>query len=319
MNLKQIITNDRAKKLIYTLLLNIMFLLIFIYIYSSKIGSLSGLLLIVFIYLPLFLGGLMAGSLGFILPVLAGGALYFLDPMLGILFFALFMIPAYICVLMTRKLPYLRAGDVLSFISCYSALAIGVIISYLSYQDKLFYSTLYDTLCFMMIALNSVDSKLAQSMDIQQQLQSIAIFFPSLIAIFWILWIVLNYRLGLIITRRMGTFYNSNLINNYRLPQAHTLLFILTAISTVLIHKLLDNQSNIYYTGYNIVFVLWFVYFYSGISFVWALISRTNKLIIIGFIAVLILLFLETFIAICLVGFLVEIGALKNKNLQKSK
>ena len=95
-------------------------------------------------------------------------------------------------------------------------------------------------------------------------------------------------------------------------------------VLSVVFHKFLANFINFNYTLYNMVFVLWFTYFYVGLNTIYVFLKEirkkeTTNIFVYWFfefsiIAFFIFFLFESALIISVLGFLVHLGFLKQSS-----
>lgn len=139
----------------------------------------------------------------------------------------------------------------------------------------------------MMLYLNgSTNNTFSEIKNLDQKIALLAFIVPTLLTYCFLLWFLLNYKII-----KLSHIIKENLTTNNYLPRFHTILFIIFAVCAVILHKLLAKPSNINYIVYNIVFVLWLAYYYSGIVYIWQRISN-YKSFLLNFLCITLLVFL---------------------------
>lgn len=101
-------------------------------------------------------------------------------------------------------------------------------------------------------------------------------------------------------------------------PKFYNYFWMIFALFTIFIHRILDNNNNLYYTMYNIMFILLLPYVYSGFAVVNKYVFNTalyNKylvyLSIFVFIVFMFIFIWYVLFAVCILGFLKETAIIK--------
>jgi hypothetical protein len=236
------------------------------------------------------------------------------DSTTAIFIFFLVLLPGLmISVLMRYSKPF-KAGDIVTFLGLYAIISI-LVINYLYLQDISVYDFIYDKMQFVLITLNSSQvGGLPEAYELEGIVSVLSIFLPGITAVFWVLWAFVNYKFSLFVLQKMKENISANLVLNYYPTKYYNLLFIIIVLITVLMHNFLAKYTNMYYTLYNILLVLWSTYFYLGVHYSWYSVNKIkNILLSVVFAVFLILMFVEAMIILSFVGFLVAINALTYK------
>lgn len=101
-------------------------------------------------------------------------------------------------------------------------------------------------------------------------------------------------------------------------PKIYNYFWIIFALFTIFIHRMLDNNDNLYYTMYNIMFMLLLPYVYSGFAVVSRYVFNTalyNKyLVYVSMLVFVVFMFIfiwYVLFAVCILGFLKETAIIK--------
>ena len=297
---------DIFKKLPYSIFTSSLFFGIFFLFYNShsEVGV-TALILLLVLFFPLILSGLWLGYTAVVLPIIFAAAIYFVDPVTTLVLLVVFIIPSSLLVVITRNQNINKYCSPLIFIIFYIILINTLVLTYFSYSiDSSIYSYLYDLFTFLSISIISSNKDIFEGMDTTNTIKIISFIIPAISAFLWIAWINMNYKLALLVISKTEVSYTNN-HNNIFLPSWYTYVFIIIAVSTLLINKIFVDAENLCYTLYNILLVLWICYFYPGYSIAWKLVkSRKSILLELLFIAFFIFAFVEIMLLISFIGFL---------------
>jgi len=277
-------------------------------------------LLVVFIYIPIFLLVFWL-PIYTIIPLLLGLALLsYVNIWSGFLVSTIVLFPIMLTYLLekTNRLYFknLYIYSIYYFITLISCVILYAIYYIPNLPDDI-HNYFYETLSFMMLYLNgSTNNTFSEIKNLDQKIELLSFIIPTLLTYCFLLWFLLNYKII-----KFSHIIKENLTSSKYLPKFHTILFIIFAICTIILHKLLAKHTNLNYIFYNIVFVLWLAYYYSGIIYIWQRISNYKSFLLnFLFITLLVFLFFETIIIVCLVGFIIEVNNLfvlrKSQNIQ---
>ncbi|XWO13780.1 hypothetical protein HPDP_00482 [Candidatus Hepatincola sp. Pdp] len=277
-------------------------------------------LLVVFIYIPIFLLVFWL-PIYTIIPLLLGLALLsYVNIWSGFLVSTVVLFPIMLTYLLekTNRLYFknLYIYSIYYFITLISCVILYAIYYIPNLPDDI-HNYFYETLSFMMLYLNgSTNNTFSEIKNLDQKIELLSFIIPTLLTYCFLLWFLLNYKII-----KFSHIIKENLTFSNYLPKFHTILFIIFAICTIILHKLLAKHTNLNYIFYNIVFVLWLAYYYSGIIYIWQRISNYKSFLLnFLFITLLVFLFFETIIIVCLVGFIIEVNNLfvlrKSQNIQ---
>jgi uncharacterized protein YybS (DUF2232 family) len=189
-----------------------------------------------------------------------------------------------------------------------ATVAAGVLVYYGFIQKFSIHNILYDTITFFSIYANQyIGEELEAIQDLPRQLEVMAFILPTILAVVYIVWLMFNYHVALHIAIKSKVFEGKEIILRYDLPAFYTYIFIVVIILSLITHNLLDNQQNLYYIFYNVLFILCFGYFYTGFTFLWNKIkSRNSFLVNVLYIALVIILFVELIAIFSILGFILE-------------
>lgn len=277
-------------------------------------------LLVVFIYIPIFLLVFWL-PIYTIIPLLLGLALLsYVNIWSGFLVSTIVLFPIMLTYLLekTNRLYFrnLYIYSIYYFLTLISCVILYAIYYIPNLPDDI-HNYFYETLSFMMLYLNgSTNNTFSEIKNLDQKIELLSFIIPTLLTYCFLLWFLLNYKII-----KFSHIIKENLTSSKYLPKFHTILFIIFAICTIILHKLLAKHTNLNYIFYNIVFVLWLAYYYSGIIYIWQRISNYKSFLLnFLFITLLVFLFFETIIIVCLVGFIIEVNNLfvlrKSQNIQ---
>ncbi|UQY80388.1 hypothetical protein HAV_00582 [Candidatus Hepatincola sp. Av] len=277
-------------------------------------------LLVVFIYIPIFLLVFWL-PIYTIIPLLLGLALLsYVNIWSGFLVSTVVLFPIMLTYLLekTNRLYFrnLYIYSIYYFLTLISCVILYAIYYIPNLPDDI-HNYFYETLSFMMLYLNgSTNNTFSEIKNLDQKIELLSFIIPTLLTYCFLLWFLLNYKII-----KFSHIIKENLTSSKYLPKFHTILFIIFAICTIILHKLLAKHTNLNYIFYNIVFVLWLAYYYSGIIYIWQRISNYKSFLLnFLFITLLVFLFFETIIIVCLVGFIIEVNNLfvlrKSQNIQ---
>ena len=277
-------------------------------------------LLVVFIYIPIFLLAFWL-PIYTIIPLLLGLALLsYVNIWSGFLVSTVVLFPIMLTYLLekTNRLYFrnLYLYSIYYFLTLISCVILYAIYYIPNLPDDI-HNYFYETLSFMMLYLNgSTNNTFSEIKNLDQKIELLSFIIPTLLTYCFLLWFLLNYKII-----KFSHIIKENLTSSKYLPKFHTILFIIFAICTIILHKLLAKHINLNYIFYNIVFVLWLAYYYSGIIYIWQRISNYKSFLLnFLFITLLVFLFFETIIIVCLVGFIIEVNNLfvlrKSQNIQ---
>ena len=277
-------------------------------------------LLVVFIYIPIFLLVFWL-PIYTIIPLLLGLALLsYVNIWSGFLVSTIVLFPIMLTYLLekTNRLYFrnLYIYSIYYFLTLISCVILYAIYYIPNLPDDI-HNYFYETLSFMMLYLNgSTNNTFSEIKNLDQKIELLSFIIPTLLTYCFLLWFLLNYKII-----KFSHIIKENLTFSNYLPKFHTILFIIFAICTIILHKLLAKHTNLNYIFYNIVFVLWLAYYYSGIIYIWQRISNYKSFLLnFLFITLLVFLFFETIIIVCLVGFIIEVNNLfvlrKSQNIQ---
>jgi uncharacterized protein YybS (DUF2232 family) len=233
----------------------------------------------------------------------------FFSPELSIVIALAFILPSLILSWLTLKLKSISFGLVLATISFYTAIVCaGVLFYYGFIQSLSIHNVIYDTLTFFSIYANQyIGEELESIKDLSQQLEILAFILPTIMAVFYVIWLFFNYHIAIKIAEKAKILINKEIMPKYDLPPFYTYVSIVLIIFALISNNLLDNQQNLYYILYNVLFILCFGYFYTGFSFFWDRIkSRNSFLISMLYIILIIVLFVELMIIFSVLGFIIE-------------
>lgn len=269
-------------------------------------------LLVVFIYIPIFLLVFWL-PIYTIIPLLLGLALLsYVNIWSGFLVSTVVLFPILLTYLL-EKTNKLYFKNLYIYSIYYFIILISCVILYAIYYipnlPNDIHNYFYETLSFMMLYLNgSTNNTFSEIKNLDQKIEILSFIIPTLLTYCFLLWFLLNYKII-----KLSHIIKENPTTYSYLPRFHTILFIIFAICVVILHKLLAKPTNINYIFYNIVFVFWLAYYYSGIIYIWQRIS-SYKSFLLNFLCItlLVFLFFETIIIVCLVGFIIEVKNLFN-------
>jgi hypothetical protein len=297
---------DILKKLPYSIFTSSLFFGIFFLFYNSNSEmNVTALILLLVLFFPLILSGLWLGYTAIAIPLICASAISFIDPIITIILLVFFIIPSSLLVLITRNPIVNKYCSPLVFIIFYIIVINTVVLTYLSYSiDSSIYSYLYDLFTFLSISIISSNKDIFEGVDTTNTIKIISLIIPAISSFLWIAWINMNYKLALLVISKTEVS-DKNTNNNIFLPSWYTYVFIIIAVSTLLINKIFVDAENLCYTLYNILLVLWICYFYPGYSIAWTLVkSRKSILLELLFIAFFVFAFVEIMLLISFIGFL---------------
>lgn len=280
--------------------------------------NLLSMLLLTLVFLPLFLASFWQGLKSYIPIAIALVIIAIIDLKLSLNIMVIFIVPAFLISLVKDRYKDISLGYILSIISTYNVLiCIGVLV-YFGYfgTAQSIHNVIHDTITFFSILANQyMGEEFKQINNLQEQIDIFSFILPTIISVISIMWMFINYTIATKIAERSNIINASEKTNSYNLPAIYTFVFMILIILSLLSHKLLDKNQNLYYISYNVLFILCFGYFYSGFYFLWNKVkSKNNLLINILYTALVIVLFVEFMILFSIIGFIIEIKRIVFKN-----
>ncbi|MCL2566769.1 MAG: DUF2232 domain-containing protein [Alphaproteobacteria bacterium] len=297
-----------VNSMFYSVFSGMIFFAILLLAASNDINFLSFILLVI-VLLPVFLSAFWQGLISFLPIIITLIVIAFFAPELSLLIGITFILPAIFLSAITLRFKSISSGNILAAAALYSSIiCAGILIYYGFIKNLSIHNIIYDTITFLSIYANQyIGEELESIKNLPQQLEIIAFILPTIITVVYIVWLVFNYHLALHISLKSKIIQNKEVVLKYDLPSAYTYIFILVVIFSLFTHNFLDNQQNLYYIFYNVLFILCFGYFYTGFTFLWNRIKSRNSFFInMLYIVFVVVMFIELIAVFSILGFIIE-------------
>ncbi len=288
----------------------------------SDINLLS-MLLLTFIFTPLLLSAFWQGIKSYIpifisLITIAILNLEFLSFSIFIIVF--FILPAFLLSFIKQKYKNISHGYILSIIIIYNVLICISTLFYFGFLEhtKSIHAVIVDTMTFLSILVNQyMTEEFKKITNLTEQIDIFSFIVPTILSILSIMWLFLNYIFSIKIATKSNIIENNEQTYYCGLPNFYTYIFMILIAITLFSHNFLDKNQNLYYTSYNVLFILCFGYFYSGFYFLWNKVKSRNSLLVnVLYLVFVIVLFVELVVLFSIIGLFIEIKkiAFRDKN-----